>query len=113
MSHVYGNKPETILYKAPNGRKSSNHVLLGTWLEIIDSNDDWYEVRTAGRGPGGWVRKNDVTQTPAFKVFFVDVGQGDGAKELKGTEGLKIDQFKKWLINNPFVPFTSLCHRPL
>ena len=79
MPHVYGNKPETILYKAPNGRKRSNHVLLGTWLDVIDSNDDWYEVKTAGRGPGGWVRKNDVTQTPAFKTFFVDVGQGDGA----------------------------------
>ena len=34
MQHVYGDKPETILYKVPNGRKVSNHVLLGTWLEL-------------------------------------------------------------------------------
>ncbi len=79
MQHVYGDKPETILYEAPNGKKANNHVLLGTWLEVIGSNDDWYEVKTAGRGPGGWVRKADVTQIPALKVFFVDVGQGDGA----------------------------------
>ncbi len=79
MPHVYGNKPETILYKAPNGRKSTNHVLLGTWLDIINSNNDWYEVQTAGRGPGGWVRKTDVSTTPSFKAFFADVGQGDGA----------------------------------
>ncbi len=79
MPHVYGNKPETILYKSPNGKKSINHVLLGTWLEVIDSNDEWLEVKTAGRGPGGWVRRSDVVETPALKIFFVDVGQGDGA----------------------------------
>ena len=79
MPTVYGNKPETVLYKAPKSRKRTNHVLLGTWLEVINSEDGWYEVRTAGRGPSGWVRKSDVTTTPAFKAFFVDVGQGDGA----------------------------------
>lgn len=79
MDHVYGNKPETILYDKPNGRKEANHLLLGTWLEVISSNEEWYEVKPADRGKGGWVRKSDVTTTPAFKAFFVDVGQGDGA----------------------------------
>ena len=79
MAHVYGNKAETILYTSTSGKKKTNHVLLGTWLNIVDSTDDWFKVETAGRGPGGWVRKSDVTDTPAFKAFFVDVGQGDGA----------------------------------
>ena len=79
MLHVYGNRPETVIYAAPDGRRVSNHVLLGTWLDVVNDNADWYEVQTAGRGPGGWVRKSDVSATPAFKAFFVDVGQGDGA----------------------------------
>lgn len=79
MQVVYGNKPETILYKEPNRKKRENHVLLGTWLKVITDNPDWYKVETAGRGKGGWVPKSDVTINPALKVFFVDVGQGDGA----------------------------------
>lgn len=86
MANVYGNKPETHLYASPAGSRKTNHVLLGTWLEVVDSTNSWLKVNTAGRGPGGWVRRSDVTDTPAFKAFFVDVGQGDGAI-IEGPNG--------------------------
>ncbi len=80
--YVYGDKPETILY--PSAKKSSrrnNHVLMGSILEVVDERDDWLKVDSLGKGKSGWVNKNDVRDTPILKVFFVDVGQGDGANE--------------------------------
>ena len=48
---VYGNEPETRIYKNPRRSSSrSNHVLLGTWLEVEDAQGDWLKVETAGRG---------------------------------------------------------------
>ena len=89
---VYGNKPETIL-RADHSKSAGarNHVLMGTWLKVTSAHDDWYEVETAGRGPGGWVHKDDVTETACLKVFFVDVGQGDGAIVESPTGSLLID----------------------
>jgi len=77
---VYGDQPETIIRKtAKSNGKRVNHVLMGSILEVIGSDDDWLEVDSLGKGPGGWVRKKDVRDTPILKTFFVDVGQGDGA----------------------------------
>jgi hypothetical protein len=79
-SVVYGDRPETILRLAPSrSARVTNHVLLGTWLEVVGSDSGWYQVKTGGRGPGGWVERGHVSEIPAFKAFFVDVGQGDGA----------------------------------
>ncbi|MEJ2700636.1 MAG: hypothetical protein P8Z70_13375 [Desulfuromonadales bacterium] len=88
----YGNRPETVLRAKPKtSGKETNHVLLGTWLKIQSTQGDWLEVETAGRGPGGWVHKSDVRETPILKVFFVDVGQGDGAIIESPTGNLLID----------------------
>jgi beta-lactamase superfamily II metal-dependent hydrolase len=77
---VYGDKPETILRKHPAKKASAiNHVLLGTYLEVLDEEGDWYLVATRRSGPGGWVHRDDVRDDPCLKVFFVDVAQGDGA----------------------------------
>lgn len=89
---VYGNKPETII-RSTKAKSSSatNHVLLGTWLKVISRDGDWIEVATFGRGPGGWVHKDDARDTPCLKVFYVDVGQGDGAIIESPTGNLLID----------------------
>ncbi len=77
---VYGNRPETILRERDRlSASATNHVLLGTWLEVQERRGDSVRVEKAGRGPGGWVQSDDVRDTPCLKVFFVDVGQGDGA----------------------------------
>ena len=51
---VYGNKPETILRADHrSSARPTNYVLLGTWLKVLSRHDEWIEVETAGRGPGG------------------------------------------------------------
>ena len=77
---VYANKSETILRKTKsNSASAANHVLMGTWLRVLQEDGAWYEVEPRpNRGKGGWVRKADTRDTPALKVFVVDVGQGDG-----------------------------------
>ena len=78
---VYADRPETVLRRsARHSAGARNHVLLGTWLEVLRTDGDWHEVRPrANRGVGGWVHEDHVSPTPAVKMFFVDVGQGDGA----------------------------------
>jgi beta-lactamase superfamily II metal-dependent hydrolase len=80
VDSVFGDKPETILRQHPKkSAKALNHVLLGTYLEIINREGDWLLVKTRRSGPGGWVHKNDVRSDEGLKVFYVDVGQGDAA----------------------------------
>jgi beta-lactamase superfamily II metal-dependent hydrolase len=77
---VFADKPETILREQPNASaKVLNHVLMGTWLKVVDEGGSFFKVETRKAGPGGWVLKNDVRSTPILKIFYVDVGQGDGA----------------------------------
>jgi len=89
---VYGNKPETTLRADHRfSARPTNYVLLGTWLKVLSTYADWIEVETAGRGPGGWVHSDDVRHTPCLKVFYVDVGQGDGAIVESPNGNLLID----------------------
>jgi beta-lactamase superfamily II metal-dependent hydrolase len=77
---VYGDKPETILREQPSkGAPPINHVLLGTYLEVLEEEGDWLLVATRRSDPGGWVHRDDVRDDPGLKIFYVDVGQGDGA----------------------------------
>jgi|GEM_PF-674657 len=85
---VYGDKPETILYERPTRQsRKLNHVLLGTYLIVTDEDGDWLHVTTRSEGPGGWVHRSDVRDDPGLKIFYVDVGQGDGAI-IESPEGL-------------------------
>jgi beta-lactamase superfamily II metal-dependent hydrolase len=76
----YSNMNELPVYDKPNG-KIVNRVLLSSYLIVTDSkqiNDDkWLEIFTYGND--GWVREKNTTKTNHLKVFYVDVGQGDGA----------------------------------
>lgn len=87
MKTVYGDKSETFIYKTNRLKKVINHVLLGTRLDVISETANSYQVDARGRGKSGWVKKNDVRETPVLKMFFVDVGQGDGAI-VESPEGI-------------------------
>ena len=77
--NVFADLPETRIYEdADTDSRVLNHVLLGTYLDVVDESGDFYEVETRRAGPGGFVVKTDTRPTPALKMFFVDVGQGDG-----------------------------------
>lgn len=45
-------------------------------MTITAEEGDFYKVITAG--PNGWMRKTDLADTMGIKIFYLDVGQGDG-----------------------------------
>lgn len=106
---VFGNKPETILHSRPHkDSRKTNHVLLGTYLEVIEENANWYKVITKSAGKGGWVQKSHVRDNAGVKLFYVDVGQGDGAI-IESPQGIilidggpskKYYSFMKWRYKN-------------
>ena len=75
---VYAGKPETKLRKKPKGKSVETTVLLGAWLGVIDERDDGI-IKVKAFGKEGWVHEADETMPDmGLKLFFVDVGQGDG-----------------------------------
>jgi competence protein ComEC len=72
-------------------KSKNNSILMGSYVRILDeANDLWQKV--VAFGIEGWIEKINLGDSPGFKCFFVDVGQGDGALIEVGndTEGLKI-----------------------
>ena len=78
---VYANEPETWLRHSKSMAEAAKrqNVLLGTWLRVLSDEGDWLDVETRKRDKRGFVPRSEVRDTPALKIFFVDVGQGDGA----------------------------------
>ena len=88
--YVFANLAETIITKSKNRHGSkANHVLMGSILEVTETDGNWLKVDSVGKGPGGWVHEKDVRDTPILKAFFVDVGQGDGAI-IESPEGIML-----------------------
>lgn len=48
----------------------------GTWLGVLEEKDNHYFVQTAG--DDGWIHREHTSDHMGLKVFFIDVGQGDG-----------------------------------
>lgn len=95
---LYASVPETPVYadfKKPNKRlKRHNVVLMNTWLGITDTatdfeGNDWVKAVTAGKD--GWIRREDTSSRLGMKVFFVDVGQGDGCLVEVGDKRYLVD----------------------
>ncbi|MBN2350817.1 MAG: MBL fold metallo-hydrolase [Bacteroidales bacterium] len=73
----YAAKPETNVYQQAEGGRPINKILLGTWAGVV-KDDGRERVRVITAGPDGWIRRNELRDNPGLKIFFVDVGQGDG-----------------------------------
>lgn len=71
------------------GKKPLNKILLGTYVAIVEENDEWYKVKTAG--PDGWMHKDQLSDDMGLKIFYLDVGQGDGALIEAGDYKILID----------------------
>ena len=74
---LYAAQPETRVYPHPVGGRTINKILLGTWAGVVQ-DDGGERVRVVTAGPDGWIRKSDLRESPGLKIFFIDVGQGDG-----------------------------------
>ncbi|MGI9601116.1 MAG: MBL fold metallo-hydrolase, partial [Acidimicrobiales bacterium] len=87
---VFANRPETRLFEDADADSTVvNHVLLGTYLGVLDEVDGFYEVVTRRAGRGGFVAKGETRPDPVLKMFFVDVGQGDGTL-IESPQGIVV-----------------------
>lgn len=71
------------------GKKVINRILLGTYVSIVENSGDWFKVATAG--PDGWMHKDLLGDSMGLKVFFIDVGQGDGVLIEIGKYKILVD----------------------
>ncbi|HRB26902.1 MAG TPA: hypothetical protein PLH81_00005 [Niabella sp.] len=71
------------------GKKPINKLLLGTYVKIVQQDSDWYKVVSAG--PDGWMHANSLSDNMGLKIFFLDVGQGDGVLMEIGKYKILID----------------------
>ncbi len=78
-----------IYDKTTAQKKVINRILMGTYVKILEEQGDWCKVDTAG--PDGWMRKADLSNDMGMKVFFLDVGQGDGVLLEVGKYKILID----------------------
>lgn len=80
-----------IFEKVENGKgkKTINKLLMGTYVKIVQQDGDWYKVVTAG--PDGWMHGNSLSDNMGLKIFFLDVGQGDGLLMEIGKYKILID----------------------
>jgi competence protein ComEC len=89
----YASVNEATLYEsvtpAGKGQKPVNKILLGTYVEVVEEKDDWVKVITAG--PHGWMPKNELGDQMGLKIFYLDVGQGDGALIEIGNYKILVD----------------------
>lgn len=74
---AYADQPETAVYRAEIGSSTVNKILLGTWVGVVEDNGG-ERVRVVTAGPDGWVERDELRDDCGLKIFFVDVGQGDG-----------------------------------
>ncbi len=93
LFHKYASINEAPIYKAikkqGDRQRAINKILLGTWVGITKEKDNHYYVRTAGAD--GWINKNHVSDDMGLKIFFVDVGQGDGIIIEIGNTKILVD----------------------
>lgn len=91
----YSAKNEAPIYESiidNKGKKIVNRILLGTYVTILSIEGEWAKVITAGTpSPGGWMHKNSLTNKMGLKIFFLDVGQGDGVLLEIGKYKILID----------------------
>lgn len=88
----YAGKNEAPVYESISnnkGVKIINRLLMGTYVGISEEAGDLFKVVTAG--PDGWMKKSDLTDNMGLKVFYLDVGQGDGVLLEIGNLRILID----------------------
>ncbi|MCC2617715.1 hypothetical protein LJ739_15795 [Aestuariibacter halophilus] len=87
IRECYAALPETPVYPTEQGGRTHNKILMGTWAGVVEDNGgERVKVSTAGRD--GWVYRDALKDQMDLKVFFVDVGQGDGL--LLESPGLRM-----------------------
>jgi len=84
-ARIYGFDTTTL----ERNNKIVNRMLMGTYLQVTHRDDGYLKVITAG--PDGWIKEADTTDEMGLKIFFLDVGQGDGTLIEVGNRRILID----------------------
>lgn len=93
LFHKYAAINEVPVYKKKkkqgDRQRAINTILLGTWVGVTEEDTNHYYVVTAGKD--GWISKAHVSDDMGLKLFFIDVGQGDGVLMEFGDKKILID----------------------
>lgn len=91
-TYKYAAVNEAPVYKSISDNKGKtivNRILMGTYVFILGEEGDWYKVSPFGTP--GYMRKSDLGDSMGLKIFFLDVGQGDGMLLEVGPYKILID----------------------
>lgn len=89
VTGLYAETYENIKNGKPKNK--NNTILMGSFVKILpEAQGDWQKVYAFGKE--GWINKNNLGDSPGFKCFYVDVGQGDAALIEVGNDnnGVKL-----------------------
>lgn len=71
------------------GKKPINKILMGTYVKVISENEGWTKIYAFKKND--WIRSSDLSNNMGLKIFFLDVGQGDGVLLEVGKYKILID----------------------
>ncbi len=71
------------------GKKPINRVLMGTYITVTAEDAAFYKVKAFSKE--GWMKKTDLSDNMGLKIFYLDVGQGDGVLIEVGKIRILID----------------------
>lgn len=73
------------------GKGPNNTILMGSYVKLLGGESPGWQ-KVSAFGIEGWIKADALGDSPDFKCFYVDVGQGDAALLEMGshTDGLKI-----------------------
>lgn len=100
-------KPSVVMRSRASSGKKVNHLILGDWLRYLGETSG-HMIKIRCRGDVGWVRADDVTESRALEVNFVDIGQGDGCHIVTPEDeiilidagvGTNMERFLSWRYN--------------
>ena len=101
-------KPHVYLRSTSSGNTKINHLLLGDWLNVLDTTTRNGSVKVRCRGDEGWLKKTEFSEKRALEVNFVDIGQGDGCHIVTPDDdiilidagvGSNMNRFLSWRYN--------------
>lgn len=89
VTSLYAETYATLKNGKPQNK--NNTILMGSFVKILpEIQGDWQKIYAFGKE--GWINKNNLGDSPGFKCFYVDVGQGDAALIEVGNDdnGIKL-----------------------
>lgn len=78
---------ETFKNLSPEGKgkTKNNTILMGSYVRLLEETQPGWQ-KVAAFGIEGWIEERHLGDSPGFKCFYVDVGQGDGALIEVGSD---------------------------